>query len=89
MGLSTASYSWWIRKRTWCSQGITPGVVSNLWQNAQKAIIMTVMRNGTKACTTEMYVRYAEKSRVSCIDGGEGDDKLMLCGRMPLRRRRS
>jgi len=49
-----------------------------LWQNAQKATIIMAMRNGTKACATEMYVRYAEKIRVSCIDGGDGDDKLML-----------
>jgi hypothetical protein len=25
-----------------------------------------------------------DKIQVSYIDGGDGDDKLMLCGRMPL-----
>jgi hypothetical protein len=88
MGLSTASYSWWLRNRTWCSQGITLVVVSSLWQGTRKATITTVIRNESKACTIEMYVRCADKIQVPCIDGGVDDDKLMFCGRMPLRERR-
>ena len=86
--LSVVSYSWWIRNRTWCSQGTTAGVVSDLWQNTRKATIWTVIHDGYKACTVQMYVRCGEKIQVPCIDGGDGDDKIMLCGRIPLRGRK-
>jgi len=59
-----------------------------LWQKTRKATIWTVIRNGSKARTVEMYARCADKIQVSCIDGGDGDDKPMFCGRMPLRGRK-